>query len=222
MPNLSVTLGVVLAVVSLGVLIYFIHHIATAVQASHLIDTIGDDLDHAIDRLFPGSIGSGAREQGKTDARAAADVPPGFEARAQAVPATATGYLQAIDDARLLRIATERDLVLRLNHHPGEWVVRGNLLAHAWPGEQADASLSAELSEVFLLGSRRTLTQDVEFPVNQLVEIALRALSPAINTATERGLSEPVHRDELRGPARRRPLPPGAPAVPVAVPLRRC
>ncbi len=180
-PNLSVTLGIVLAVVSLGVLIYFIHHVASSVQANHLIAVIGGELDSAIDRLFPGTIGHAAQETGKTEADARKDIPADFEQRARQVLSTDTGYLQAIDDELLLRVAGKRNLVVRLNHHPGEWVVRGNLLAHAWPGEQVDKELTEALNEAFILGNRRTLVQDIEFPVQQLVEIALRALSPAIN-----------------------------------------
>ncbi len=180
-PHLSVTVGVLLAVLSLGVLIYFIHHVASSVQASHLIAVIGDDLDQAIDRLFPGTVGRPAHEHGKSDAGARQDIPADFEESARPVLSAGTGYLQAVDEERLLQIASEQDVVLRLNHHPGEWVVRGNLLADAWPGGRVGPALTDELNQSFLLGARRTLTQDVEFPVNQLVEIALRALSPAIN-----------------------------------------
>jgi uncharacterized membrane protein len=59
-PNLSVALAIVLAVVSLGVLIYFIHHVSVTIQAAHVIAVVGDELARAIERLFPQKLGHGA------------------------------------------------------------------------------------------------------------------------------------------------------------------
>jgi uncharacterized membrane protein len=61
-PHLSVTLGVLLAVASLGVLIYFIHHIAASIQASNVIARVSGELQAAIDRLFPEDLGHGPAE----------------------------------------------------------------------------------------------------------------------------------------------------------------
>lgn len=176
-PQLSVTIGIILAIASIGVLIYFIHHASTSIQASHIIATVADELERAIDRLFPEEIGQGKpRYQPKVE-----ELPPDFDANARPIRATKTGYLQAIDDKTLLNIACQYNLLLHLESQPGEFVVKGNVLMLVYPGKQVNQSLVDQINSTFLLGKERTEQQDIGFPINQLVEIALRALSPGIN-----------------------------------------
>jgi uncharacterized membrane protein len=89
-PQLSVTVAIGLAILSTAVLIYFIHHASTIIQASHIIADVSDDLDQAIDRLFPEGIGRGSSET--------YDIPPDFDVRSSPIQADRQGYLQAIDD----------------------------------------------------------------------------------------------------------------------------
>lgn len=178
-PHLSVTLGILLATLSLGVLIYFIHHIATSIQVSHVIAGVSRDLEDAIDELFPSKIGQEPGE--REDERGAADIPPRFDRDASVVPSNNSGYLQGVDDARLMQIAVARNLLLRVVHRPGDFIVEGRPLACVLPPAHRDETLRDEINEAFLLGMQRTLTQDIEFAVNQLVEVAVRALSPSVN-----------------------------------------
>jgi uncharacterized membrane protein len=92
-----------------------------------------------------------------------------------------SGYLQAIDDERLMKIATSKDLLLRLKYRPGKFIVEGSELVMIWPGERVNKKLTQHLYQAFIFGEQRTEQQDVEFPINQLVEIASRAISPGIN-----------------------------------------
>lgn len=176
-PQLSVTIGIVLAIASIGVLIYFIHHASTIIQASHVIAGVADELDDAIDRLFPEEIGQTEPEKHS----AIAAIPKGFEVQAGSIPSAHTGYLQAIDDQLLLKLACKYNLLLRLTVKPGEFIAKGNRLMLAYPKERGSQKLTNEMNRAFLLGKERTEQQDIEFPINQLVEIALRALSPGIN-----------------------------------------
>jgi len=178
-PQLSVTVGVGMALAGVAVLIYFIHHIAQSIQAAHLIARVGEDLDEAIDHLFPERIGH-VEPEGKGPA-ADARLPLGFDHDARPVPAGAGGYLQTVDDDQLMATATDEDVVVRLVHRPGDWVIQGSTLAEVWPAGHAGSNLVARINDVFVLGMQRTEAQDVEFPVRQLVEIAVRALSPGIN-----------------------------------------
>ncbi len=91
-----------------------------------------------------------------------------------------SGYLQFIRHRTLVRIATEADAVIRLPYRPGHFLVEGRELASVWPPEAADR-VAHYLSRAQATGPHRTLTQDVAFGVDQLVEIAIRALSPAVN-----------------------------------------
>lgn len=175
-PHLSVSVAVLLALASVVVLIYFIHHVAVSIQANEVVGRVHRELIGGIDRLFPERIGAAAPP-------AAVELPQGFEREARAVAATGDGYLQIVDSDALMRRAVERDLVLRLERRPGHYVVEGTALARAWPRERVDDRLAGQLAEAFVLGTHRTPAQDVEFSIHQLVEVALRALSPSMNDA---------------------------------------
>ncbi|MBD1904585.1 DUF2254 domain-containing protein [Funiculus sociatus GB2-A5] len=177
-PQISVTIGMVLAIASIGVLIYFIHHVSTSMQASHIIREVGRELDNAIDRLFPQKIGQG---KSVPKQRSVAEIPAGFEKEATPILAKQSGYLQAIDDELLMKIATSKDFLLRLKYRPGKFIVEGSELVMIWPGERVNKKLTQHLNQAFIFGEQRTEQQDVEFPINQLVEIAARAISPGIN-----------------------------------------
>lgn len=176
-PQLSITVGIVLAIASIGVLIYFIHHASTIIQASHVIAGVADELDDAIDRLFPEEVGQTEPEKHS----AIAAIPKDFDVQACPIRSTHTGYLQAIDDQLLLKLACKHNLLLRLMTEPGEFIAKGNCLMLVYPGEQSSQKLTNAINRAFLVGKERTEQQDIEFPINQLVEIALRALSPGIN-----------------------------------------
>lgn len=80
-----------------------------------------------------------------------------------------------------MRIAVEADLLVHLGHRPGDFVTQGGTLVTVWPGEKIDERLEKKFNAIFIVGSERNLEQDVEFAISQLVEIAVRALSPGIN-----------------------------------------
>ncbi len=175
-PHLAVTCGIGLAIASIGVLIYFIHHSASSIQVDQVITRVGADLDDAIDRLFPERIGRGAVKQ-----QGIADMPEDFERLAVPVRATSGSYIQAIDDGQLMQIATTHHLLLRVRQRPGRFVVQGSELVQLFPAEQMSKSLAAQINDAFIFGSQRTEQQDIEFSIDQLVEISTRALSPGIN-----------------------------------------
>jgi uncharacterized membrane protein len=178
-PHLSVTLGVLLAMASVGVLIYFIHHLSVSIQANEIAARIGKELIERIDLLFPGHIGQGAP-------RIPTEPPDAgffeaFHQEARPVGADGDGYLQFIDGEALLALAMEEDLVVRLERRPGDYVVAKCPLALVWPGSRVTDRLTDQVQSLFVLGHQRTSDQDIEFGVNQLVEIAVRALSPGLN-----------------------------------------
>lgn len=176
-PQLSVTTALALTIASIALLIYFIHHASTIIQASYVISEVNADLDSAIDRLFPKKIGKNVSEAG----RQVVEIPANFDEDAYPVQMTNSGYLQGIDDEKLMQTATEHDLLLRLEFRPGKFVVQGANLVMVYPGKRVNQKLTKELRNAFIMGKERTEQQDIEFPIEQLVEIALRALSPGIN-----------------------------------------
>jgi uncharacterized membrane protein len=176
-PQVSMVVALLLTLTSIGVLIFFIHHAAASLQATTVVMSAVRELDRSIERIFPESAGAGAREEGSADS----GLPEDFDERAVEVSAGKSGYLQAIDVEGLLRIADGDDLILRLEHNPGDFVIEHSTIARLWPSAAHSEELDRRINEAFTLGSDRTSLQDVEYSVDQLVEIALRALSPGIN-----------------------------------------
>ncbi|MGI8842411.1 MAG: DUF2254 domain-containing protein, partial [Gemmatimonadaceae bacterium] len=172
-PHLSVAFGVLFAVASLGVLVYFIHHVALSIQADNVVARIGAELVEQIDNVFPETIGPGAH--------ADAILPEAFARDSSPIGAAEDGYVQLIDDDALLNLAVEEDLILRVERRAGHFVVKGSPLARVWPGSRVQDRTKAKINAAFVVGDQRTPVQDVEFTVNQLVEIAVRALSPGVN-----------------------------------------
>jgi uncharacterized membrane protein len=172
-PHLSVTTGVVLALASLGFLIYFIHHVSSSLQVTEILAGItegimGEAWGHALEHVGkPWKGGKGGRR---------APEGPGKEA-----PSRRGGYIQSIDFAGLYRYAVERDLTLEILHRPGDFVIEGEGLLRIWPPDFDEEAARREVKRRFVLGAHRTPTQDIEFGVNLFTEIAMRALSPAMN-----------------------------------------
>jgi uncharacterized membrane protein len=178
-PHMSITLGVVFAVASVGVFIYFIHHVSVSMQANEIVARVSNELIAGIDRLFPEHIGRAAPRI--PAALPDADFLDAFEQEARPVPASADGYVQFIDTDALLELAMEKDVVIRLEKVPGHYVVAGCPLITVWPGKRVADLASDQVNSTFALGSQRSSAQDIEFAATQLVEIALRALSTGVN-----------------------------------------
>ncbi len=209
-PHIGVTVTLALMVADLAVLIYFIHHTATSIQLPQVIASIAGDLAEAIDlQGGPDSrLGlAGDLENGPTASELMAKMHGGNGV----VRAPASGYLQFIRHRSLVQFAAEADAVIALHYRPGHFLVQGHPFAAVWPPEAA-GRVSDALGRAHITGPYRTLTQDVSFGIDQLVEIAIRALSTAVNDTftamtcvdwlgdslckiTERWHPAPVHRD---------------------------
>jgi uncharacterized membrane protein len=177
-PHFGVTVGLVLALASLVVLIYFIHHVALTLQADHIIGVVADELDHAIVHMYPGGMGDGAPPERIPEMKERERELRGQRPARVCLPAS--GYVHALDVDLLMKLATKHDLVIRILSRPGRYVHDGTPVAEAWPAS-VDSSIEKKVRSAFMLGRTRTSQQDVEFAINQLVEVATRALSPGIN-----------------------------------------
>jgi uncharacterized membrane protein len=178
-PAHAVTGGVALGIASIGALIYFIHHIAFSIQASALVERVSRELHGAIDRLFPTRLGDRPPEPtlGEPDRRRLASL----DQRSRRIESRSEGYVQRVNDGSLLEAAKGPDLVVRVLARPGEFVRRGGTLAEAVPPGAVSEAAAARVAAAFLVGRGQTEVQDALFAIEQLVEIAVRALSPAIN-----------------------------------------
>ena len=174
-PHLSMAFALILAVVNVGVLIFFIHHVSNSIRAENVIAGVSDDLNQAIERLI---------RKRSSEAKPAPEgqaPPENFEQQACLMNATESGYVLAIDVDTLVHRAIENDLILQINTRPGDFVVEGSCLLGAWPAERLTDEMQDTLTNPFILGGERNAEQDIEFSIHQLVEVALRALSPGIN-----------------------------------------
>ena len=174
-PHVSVTVTLGLMVADLAVLIYFIHHTAVSIQLPQVIASIAADLAAAIEEQGSGNTGPHPKA-----GPAAAKLVGRAEEEGAVLLAPVSGYLQFIKHRDLVRLATQADAVINLEYRPGHFVVRGHRFAAVWPPEAAPQIRQA-LGRAHVVGPHRTLSQDVSFGIDQLVEIALRALSAAVN-----------------------------------------
>ena len=174
-PQLAVTVAIVLLFLSLVALIFFLDHLAHSIQIDRLMTGIEHATIGVINREPPGLCpGSGP---GK------APEPPLW---AVTIPAYRDGYVQTIHPERLLPVAERLQVTVQIARIAGEHVVAGRPIAHAWrtSPEQtppAPGALACAVQDAVRIGYQRTLQQDVLFGMRQLVDIALRALSPAVN-----------------------------------------
>jgi uncharacterized membrane protein len=178
-PSISVTFAVVLALANVGILIYFIHHVSTSIQADRVIATVYRELEEHMQRLFPEELGHEFEKSENNRVRSQPEE-DGYH-QTNHVAASQSGYLQAIDSRGLFEIARENDFLIYLQNRPGEFIVAGSTLVVVKYTEQLDESLAEQIVDLFIVGAQRTPEQDAEFAIHQLVEVAIRALSPGIN-----------------------------------------
>jgi len=163
-PQLSLLVGFGLMIVAVGVLVFFLHHIPSSIRINTVLEGIGRRLLGQLERRFP------------LDELPAPPRPNG----GQEVLATGTGYVQTIDFAGLAEKVGKWRGQLILDVRPGDFVHPGRVLGHLC-AVGIDGERSQAINDRIGLGATRTPAQDIEFPIDELVEIALRALSPGIN-----------------------------------------
>jgi len=177
-PSISVSAAILLAVASIGVLIYFFQHVSDSIHAEEVVASVGRDLARAIDRIFPGRRTPGMFE---SVLRSEEDLPPRLEEEAQPVQDPRSGYLQTVDYDALFQTAEQEDLILSVDFRPGDFVAPEKDIVRVWPGGNLDDKLTERINGTLTLGVHPSWKQDVVYAINQLVAIAVRALSPGIN-----------------------------------------
>ncbi|QDT02057.1 hypothetical protein K227x_04280 [Rubripirellula lacrimiformis] len=178
-PHIAVTVGVMLAIASVGVLIFFVHHIPESIHVSNILARVGRGLNDRIEGQFPARVGDPHEQESNRNAESM--LPETFCRSAKQIRSTGTGYLEYVDGESLMRLAIEHDLLIHVRRQPGDFVSEKSLLLLVSPAEKIDESLQRSMSAMFIRGAQRTATQDLRFQINQLVEVAMRALSPGVN-----------------------------------------
>ncbi|MBK8259507.1 MAG: DUF2254 domain-containing protein [Polyangiaceae bacterium] len=167
-PTLSVFGALLLAVACLGSLLFFVHHMAQAMQANFIVDRIAAETERVIDAVL------------SPQNKASKPAPPRpAETPQSAILSTASGYVQLWAAADLAQIASVHNVTLHVVRSMGHFVPEGGVLMVASGPLPENAQQTCR--DALDLGPVRTMQDDLEFGLRQIVDIALKAISPAVN-----------------------------------------
>lgn len=178
-PQFSVLTAILAAVGNIFLLIVFIHQISTSIQAEYVIAEVSKELDENIRNFFPEKRASYQKERSEF-------IEEGMQGlnkfpKEETLKMWKSGYLQALNEEKLLSIAVEYDLLLEYEYRPGGFAIEGINLVKIHYKSDFQEVIFDKVKSCFVFGKQRSHTNDPEYVIHQLVEIAARALSPGIN-----------------------------------------
>lgn len=176
-PSLSVLIGLGLSFLGIGILIYFIHHVAKSIQACNIISVIAQECYETIDHLFPHKMSE--EEELSVHLRDLAASGPQTHVRAEK-----TGYLEQIDLDTLRDFAKKHGAMIHVEYGIGDFVAQNISLLTIESKEHIEEHEAKKLNHAFSINRERSMNQDLAYGIQQIVDIALKALSPAINDPT--------------------------------------
>ena len=184
-PTTAVGVGVLLTIVCLSTLIFYIHDMSNAIQAPNVIQSSANDLDKAVVRLFPTRIGEASEDSSENSNRE----PDKLGEPILVIDSDDVGYVQAIKNESVMDLAEKHEVVIQILIRPGDFIYESCQIAAVFATENTTSDLDDDAIEnleqkvrnCLIVGVNRTPTQDVRYAFNELVEIAVRALSPGIN-----------------------------------------
>jgi uncharacterized membrane protein len=164
-----------LAITCVGLLLFFIHHISQAISVNHIVDRIASETEVVIDDVMPLPRGQCRLELSDRNDLSTWDKP---------VLSDVSGYIRFVDTKRLLDLAIYYRVRVRVVRRVGQFVPAGTPLLMVYKAERLSPEHIGQFRGAFDFAPSRTLQQDVEFGVLQIVDIALKAISPAVNDPT--------------------------------------
>jgi uncharacterized membrane protein len=171
-PVAAVTCAMLLALTCVVWLIFFIYHISQAISVNQIVDRIARETEGVIEEIMPDAHRHAYEQEG---------VPFDGNKREVLVGSTVSGYIRYVDTRRLLHLAQAFKLRVRMLRRVGHFVPAGVALFGVSPEDRLNPERARDLRAAFEIGPTRTLQQDVEFGVIQIVDIALKAISSAVN-----------------------------------------
>ena len=172
MPLLAITFGYIFVIISPALMVYFIQHLASSIIPDNVVTSLSDSLSAAVDNYLKNEArsGSSTREQ-----------LPKFE-HVVLLRSKSSGYLSNIKETSLVAFLAEQDYMLDFMHLPGRFIIEGAEIGKVYSKKKQVSAEEIEKIENYIEFSRQIpIIKDVEFFLRQIVEIALRALSPGIN-----------------------------------------
>lgn len=177
-PTISLSFAMAQAIANILLLIFFINHVSTSIQADNVVGDLSQELDHKIGILFPEEIG---KEEKEFNGKAISDIDKGKYPVTEVLPSRKSNYLESIEQERILEIAIRNDLFLKFYYRPGHYIIQGCNFMEVHSKLPLEEKTKESIYSCFNFARRRSPTQDAEFVISQIVEVAVRALSPALN-----------------------------------------
>jgi uncharacterized membrane protein len=174
-PVFAVCGAMLLALACVAWLLYFIHHISQAISVSYIVDRIATETEGIIDDMMP---------RPRADQRTLENMPRELDTWDIPLLSETSGYIRFIDTGRLVALAKHHHVKIRAVRRVGQFVPKDTPLVLVYKANRLPAESASEILGAFDLGPSRTLQQDVEFGVLQIVDIGLKAISPAVNDPT--------------------------------------
>ncbi len=174
LPQLAVTGALLLALVSVGMLVFYIQHITNSIRIDTVMLGVEKATLAAIARLHATAIGGDAEDP-------EIPIPP---PDAFVVPLENSGYVQALDMDALTEVAVAQRIAIRVRSEIGHHLVDGSGVAWAWAieGQVADARpITVGINEAILVTNERLADRDIGFGLRQMVDVAIKAIAPSVN-----------------------------------------
>ncbi|MBD8490992.1 DUF2254 domain-containing protein [Echinicola sp. CAU 1574] len=178
-PNISIIFAIFLAIVNIFLLVIFIHHISVSIQADQVISNVNNNLHKNFKRLFP--IKDTNDSEPLTFDEKMLEVKKAQLKQEYSLNSRKSGYLQSIDHHKLMELAKEVQGIVEVKKHAGNFIVEKQELIIIHTSGKLEDGLEDRFRSSFIIGNKRTSSQDAEFAIRQMVEVAARALSPGVN-----------------------------------------
>jgi uncharacterized membrane protein len=196
-PVVTVMVAMLLAIFCVALLLFFIYHISQAISVNHIVDRVATETEAVIDDMMP------LARRDIHMQTAESTIPTVWETP---VLNDVSGYIRFVDLKQLLSLAASHRVKIQVTRRVGQFVPAGTPLLMVNKGDRVTEELATALRAAFDFGPTRTLQQDIEFGVLRIVDIALKAISPAVNDPTTAvGCVDQLSRILIRVAARETP-----------------
>jgi len=175
-PRFSVLVALISTFVSLVYLIIFIHGVSVSIQPSTILTDLRQELERSIAKIYPNEVGSDATFFNEENVAALKKK----YAYSKEIRNKKSGYVAYIDIDKIVEIAEERDVLFEINCKPGDFIVSRESLGNVY-FNSPDGKEALDVTNYFNFEKSKTVFQDTEFAIHQIVEVACKALSPGIN-----------------------------------------
>jgi len=173
-PQISLLIALIIAVIGLIVLVCYIHHVPNSINMSNVISSVGTSLFNQADTRFPASVGEGAQD-------AEINISPSYHKHLRTVPSHSFGYIRILDSERLIKLAKEHDCIVQIKSDIGDFITTNTPLLLIYSSKPVSDKLIEQCQNTYALGNKRNQEQDLDFLVHELIEIIARALSSSVN-----------------------------------------